>query len=629
MKLIIFGHNGWIGGSVLNLVKQLRINYVLTDARADDKEAVEQLFQKEQPTHVFSLIGRTSGTHNGKVYQTIDYLEQKGRIFENVRDNLFSPVVLAILCKKYNIHLTYMGTGCIFSYDDDHSIENQNGFNENSKPNFFGSGYSTVKGFTDQIMHLFEDTVLNLRIRMPISADVNPKNFITKISRYEKICSISNSMTVLDELLPMALDMMQKNITGTMNLTNPGAISHNEILQMYKEIVDPNFTWKNFTIEEQAKILDAGRSNNFLDTTRLQTLYPQVKNISDSVRDTLHQMKVHVDSTKTALPKVNLLVTGGCGFIGSNFINIMAKRYSNYHFVNIDCLHYCANEFNVDDSIRKSTRYTFINDRIQDTDLVQILEKNSVDYVIHFAAQSHVDNSFTDQMSFIDDNIVATYKLLEASRIYGKLKKFLHVSTDEVYGDYNTLDSTELTRLQPTNPYSATKASAEMMVMAYASSFKLPIVISRGNNCFGQSQHLEKLLPKFIKLLSENKKCTIHGSGTNTRTFIHVDDTVDAFDVILQKGIIGEIYNIGSYDRKSIVDLTKTLIIKIKKTDNPDDWIEFIPDRPHNDKHYNINFDKLMALGWYPKVSFDKGIDQVINWYIKSFKSDKNYVCDC
>tara|TARA_X000000950_G_C13615718_1_gene537223 strand:- start:216 stop:749 length:534 start_codon:yes stop_codon:yes gene_type:complete len=169
------------------------------------------------------------------------------------------------------------------------------GFTEESLPNFFGSGYSVVKGFTDELMHLFDDSVLNLRIRMPITDILNPRNFITKITTYEYICSIPNAMTVLDELLPYALDMAKNNKTGTINLTNPGLISHNEILEMYKEIVDPTFTWKNFTPEEQAKILAADRSNNCLDTTKLSSIYPEIKNIKESVRDTLIRMKSKLD----------------------------------------------------------------------------------------------------------------------------------------------------------------------------------------------------------------------------------------------------------------------------------------------------------------------------------------------
>jgi 3,5-epimerase/4-reductase len=197
-----------------------------------------------------------------------------------------------MICSKQNIHYTYLGTGCIFKFDEEHPFgKEKNGFREDSQPNFFGSSYSIVKGFTDKLMHLFEDNVLNLRIRMPITGEKNGRNFITKIATYEKVCSVPNSMSVLPELLPYVLEMMKHKITGTMNLTNPGLISHNEILEMYKEIVDPSFEWKNFSMEEQRAILAADRSNNYLDTSKLEALFPRIDNIKVAVRKCLIDYK--------------------------------------------------------------------------------------------------------------------------------------------------------------------------------------------------------------------------------------------------------------------------------------------------------------------------------------------------
>ena len=297
MKVLIYGDKGWIGGMMCSILQKNNIEFVKSKCRANNKQEVEKELLSVQPTHVMSFIGRTHGIIGDKKYTTIDYLEQPGKIVENVRDNLFSPIVLSLLCKKHNMHFTYLGTGCIFKYDEDHPHGNEEtGFNEESLPNFFGSGYSVVKGFTDELMHLFDDSVLNLRIRMPITDELNPRNFITKITTYEYICSIPNAMTVLDELLPYVLDMAKKKLTGTINLTNPGLVSHNEILEMYKDIVDPSFTWKNFSPEEQSKILAADRSNNCLDTTKLSTMYPKIKNIKESVKDTLIRMKQNLDN---------------------------------------------------------------------------------------------------------------------------------------------------------------------------------------------------------------------------------------------------------------------------------------------------------------------------------------------
>jgi 3,5-epimerase/4-reductase len=289
MKVLIYGGNGWIGNQVIELLVNHEV--IKGHARAENIEELEKEIIMYNPTHIMSFIGRTHGTVGDKLYTTIDYLEQEGKIRENVRDNLYSPVVLAILASRHKIHFTYMGTGCIFEYDESHPFGlPDNGFTEYSTPNFFGSGYSVVKGYTDKLMHMYEDSVLNIRIRMPITTDYNSRNFITKIVNYEKICSVPNSMSVLPELLPLMIDMAEKKITGTINLTNPGLISHNEILTMYREIVDPDFTWENFTVEEQKKILAAGRSNNYLDTGKLQALYPEVLDIKSAVSKCLKSM---------------------------------------------------------------------------------------------------------------------------------------------------------------------------------------------------------------------------------------------------------------------------------------------------------------------------------------------------
>lgn len=261
-------------------------------ARADHEVDVEAELASVRPDRILCFIGRT----HGPGYSTIDYLEQKGKLVENVRDNLYSPLVLALLGKKYGIHVTYLGTGCIFSNTDGESA-----FTEESLPNFFGSGYSTVKGFTDRLMRFFSDSTLNLRIRMPIVGYHHPRNFITKITSYERVCSIPNSMTVLSDMIPIIIDMATRNVTGTINLTNPGTISHNEILDLYKKYVDSEFTWKNFTLEEQAQILLSGRSNNELDTSRLRTLYPDVPSIRDSVERLLQSW---ITDANTDCPKL-------------------------------------------------------------------------------------------------------------------------------------------------------------------------------------------------------------------------------------------------------------------------------------------------------------------------------------
>ena len=615
MNILIYGHRGWIGNQFIDILKKQSIPFNTGKVRVNNINEIEKEILDSNPTHIISFIGRTHGSIGDKKYTTIDYLEQEGKLYENVRDNLFSPFVLAEICSRKNIHYTYLGTGCIFKYDDKHPFgEEINGFTEDSTPNFFGSSYSIVKGFTDKIMKLYENNVLNLRIRMPITGAENPRNFITKIVNYEKVCSVPNSMTVLPELLPCVVDMMKKSITGTMNLTNPGLVCHNEILEMYKEIVNPYFSWKNFTQEEQRSILAADRSNNFLETTKLTQLYPEIKNIKDSVREQLIKYKDTIQQNN-----INLLITGGCGFIGSNFINYYFPKNKISKIVNVDAMYYCANETNIDETIRNSNKYVFVKGNICSSDLIDdVLKEYNITHVIHFAAQSHVQNSFEDSLIFTQDNILGTHTLLESCRKYGKIQRFIHVSTDEVYGEsMNSVDEkhkTEHSILCPTNPYAATKAGAELIAQSYNHSYKMPIIITRGNNVYGPNQYPEKLIPKFIKLLKDGKKVTIQGNGTAVRSFLHAYDTATAFETILEKGNIGEIYNIGCDEKMeySVMDIAKILIKLIKNTDKYDEWIEYIADRPFNDQRYYISNKKLKDLGWSIKKSFIESISEII-----------------
>jgi dTDP-glucose 4,6-dehydratase len=613
MFVLVYGGNGWIGSQFVKLLDQEHIEYVIGKSRIDHNNDVINEVKTINPTHVVSFIGRTHGKIGDKTYSTIDYLEEEGKLVENIRDNLYSPLILADICREHNIHYTYLGTGCIFKYDDEHPFGKEiNGFTSSDLPNFFGSSYSIVKGFTDRLMGLYSNHVLNLRIRMPITDEKNPRNFITKITKYEKICSVPNSMTVLPELLPLVIDMMKKRTTGTINFTNPGLVSHNEILEMYKEIVDPKFKWSNFSQEEQRKILAADRSNNYLDTTPLHSYYPNILHIKDSVRQILVEYK------KSLPTKPNLLITGGCGFIGSNFINNYFPKNKVHKLVNVDAMYYCANEENVDKNIRSDANYIFMKGNICDYQFIEkILKEYEITHIIHFAAQSHVQNSFDDSIQFTYDNILGTHTLLESCKKYGKIEKFIHVSTDEVYGEsMNTIEETHKTEhsiLCPTNPYAATKAGAELLAQSYNHSFKMPIIITRGNNVYGPNQYPEKLIPRFIQLLKENKKVTIQGDGSNVRAFLHANDTASAFETILENGTVGEIYNIGCDDQMeySVLEIAKILIKMIKNTDNYDEWIEYVEDRPFNDKRYYISNQKLKDLGWEIKENFMESLQKL------------------
>ena len=315
----------------------------------------------------------------------------------------------------------------------------------------------------------------------------------------------------------------------------------------------------------------------------------------------------------------NLLITGGCGFIGSNFINYIFDR-TDYNIINLDAMYYCASENNIKEEIRNNNRYKLIKGNLCSYDLVRhIINDYQIDYVIHFAAQSHVQNSFEDSLQYTKDNIEGTHTLLEVCRKYKNIKKFIHVSTDEVYGESMIEEDenkkTENSILCPTNPYAATKAGAELIAQSYYHSFKMPIIITRGNNVYGPNQYPEKLIPRFIELLRDNKKVTIQGDGSNIRAFLHSHDVARAFEIILEKGKIGEIYNIGSDENQeyTVLQVAKLLIEKIKNTKDYNEWITYIEDRPFNDKRYYISNQKIKDLGWSIDIDFEDGINELLN----------------
>jgi len=295
------------------------------------------------------------------------------------------------------------------------------------------------------------------------------------------------------------------------------------------------------------------------------------------------------------------LVTGGCGFIASNFLNIMKEKYPEINFVNIDKMDYCSNIHNVKPGVAKFIQHNLCNSGI----LQKLIQEYKFDYVFHFAAQSHVDNSFVSPLGFTMDNTYGTHVLVEMCRRHVPNVEFIHFSTDEVYGESKTdepfMENTGV--LRPTNPYSASKAAAEMIVRSYIESFGMNIKVIRCNNVYGPNQYPEKLIPKFIRLLKEGKKCTIHGvnSANVKRAFMHVNDVVDAVETVWKKGKSGEVYNIASDDELTVMDVTKLIIKTLKNTEDYDEWIEYVEDRPFNDQRYYICAKKLKALGWSQK----------------------------
>ncbi len=310
----------------------------------------------------------------------------------------------------------------------------------------------------------------------------------------------------------------------------------------------------------------------------------------------------------------NILITGGCGFIGSHFTELLSDRYPDYNLVVYDKFDYCATQKNLESCVR---RIQIIKGDICDFDRVtNTIKENDIDTIVHFAAQSHVDSSFGNSLSFTHNNTYGTHVLLEASRKTNIIKRFIYVSTDEVYGETSVDKMEGLTEdgsvLKPTNPYSAAKAGAEMMCYAYINSYKFPIIITRGNNVYGPRQHVEKLIPKIITYIQDKKNLPIHGEGTAIRSFLYVKDVANAFDIILHHGEINEIYNIGTDRERDVMSVVEDICDKMEYSKS---HIQHVEDRLFNDRRYFIGVDKLHKLGWKENTPWAQGLEETIKWF--------------
>eukprot|EP00466_Bigelowiella_natans_P004736 jgi/Bigna1/54005/estExt_Genewise1Plus.C_270076 len=313
-----------------------------------------------------------------------------------------------------------------------------------------------------------------------------------------------------------------------------------------------------------------------------------------------------------------VLITGAAGFIASNVAIRLVKNHPSIMFIILDKLDYCANVKNLE-PVKECKNFKFVKGDILSTDLVNLLVKQyKIDTIYHFAAQTHVDNSFGNSLTFTRNNVLGTHTLLECWRANQEIvKRFIHVSTDEVYGENKEPEKgqAEKSMLLPTNPYAASKAAAELLVQSYKHSFKIPAIITRGNNVYGPRQYPEKLIPKFIYRMERKQKLCVHGKGSPRRSYLYVEDAAAAYETVLFKGQIGEIYNVGTKDEISVLEVTKAIIGAYGLKKEEDKWIEFVADRHFNDQRYYISVQKLEELGWKPKVSFEDGIKRTIDWY--------------
>jgi dTDP-glucose 4,6-dehydratase len=306
---------------------------------------------------------------------------------------------------------------------------------------------------------------------------------------------------------------------------------------------------------------------------------------------------------------MKLLVTGGCGFIGSNFIRAILKKHPNYSIINLDKLTYAGNPENLKD-IEKNKNYEFVKGDVCDEKIVESLVKKC-DIIVHFAAESHVDRSIEDPSVFAKTNFLGTYFLLEAAKKY-KIKKFIYISTDEVYGSIKEGSFSETDILKPSSPYSSSKAGADLLSMSYFITYGLPVIITRSSNNFGPCQYPEKLIPLFITNLMEGKRVPVYGTGMNVRDWIYVIDNCDAIDFVMHNGKLGEIYNIGGGNEKPNIEITKLILKDLEKDERS---IEYVKDRLGHDFRYSLDCDKINELGWKPRYNFEAAMNETISWY--------------
>ncbi|WP_226670488.1 dTDP-glucose 4,6-dehydratase [Metabacillus litoralis] len=310
-----------------------------------------------------------------------------------------------------------------------------------------------------------------------------------------------------------------------------------------------------------------------------------------------------------------ILVTGGAGFIGGNFVQYMVNKYYNYDIYNLDLLTY-AGDLTKHHIIQNKSNYHFIKADIADSEAINILfSQEKFDFVVHFAAESHVDRSITDPEVFVRTNVLGTQVLLDAAKQAG-ISKFIHVSTDEVYGELEfdpTTYFSEDTPLQPSSPYSASKAASDLLVHAYNKTYGLPINITRCSNNYGPYHFPEKLIPLTISRILNGQKVPVYGDGKNIRDWLHVNDHCTAIDLVMHEGVNGEVYNVGGHNERTNLEVVKTIIKTLGKSE---ELIDFVEDRLGHDKRYAIDPTKLVNLGWKPTYTFDTGIAQTIQWYL-------------
>ena len=618
-RWLVFGGRGFVGGQVVERLRAAGQVVLEANRRVGSLQDAQAEIARTAPDRIVCALGRT----HTATCPSIDGLEDPAAWPDLVLANHHAPIWIAQAAG--DVHVLYLGTGCIFTGG---ALE----YVEETLPNFFGSAYSRVKALTDAVLGV-RDNVLVARIRMPVADEDGPRDLLCKLWSYPVICDEGvNSVTVLSDILPALLCLAAERVVGVYNAVNPQPLTHPEILAIFAEHAGRRHEHKVVASPEGLG-LKAARSRCALSAAKLQRALAEA---SPQTR-ALYRASAALPTSSEALARVarlraptpphpppaehggasTILVTGGCGFIGSHFVRKWLDAHPDSHaIVNVDCLDEAsgAKVSNVDARLPRY-EHLWLDLTMGDSApaLARIMTERSVRAIVHFAAKTHVDDSFDGDLSvkYTMTNVVGTHNLLEAARRYGRLDMFLHVSTDEVYGDSSQEGASEESTLQPTNPYAASKAAAEMLVKAYQHSLGLPCSIVRLNNVYGPRQDLSKVIPRFCVLAARGDALPLHGGGGAKRCFIHAADACSAIALVLAAGRPGEVYNVGGGRELTVLELAKA----INALAGSEGGVASVEDRPYNDQRYLLNDSKLRKMGWHPGVPFEEGLAETFASY--------------
>lgn len=660
-KVLVYGATGLVGKHVVKALKSWRDTEVVRSSCRLSKHGIPEYSRELDAVRPDGLVIAAGLTGRPNV----DWCEDHKDLVYVI--NVEATLDLITCCKARGVPVVFFSTGCIYDYGDN---PERASFTENDLPNFTGSFYSWSKSKLEDLLleQGLLDLVLVCRLRMPIQQDHDPRNLLDKLLNYRNIVSDRpNSMSVLEEIVPTCLKLgLEHRCFGYLNAVNPEPLTHKEIVGLYTEIVNPFHRDSNFVTSDDITVraLKGRRSNCKLATRKIEALCTKYglekpSSLSQAIRNIFAGWK---------LDKV-CIITGAAGFIGSHvlekFLSEPPSEIDSY--IVVDNLSYAGSRNNMYDAVR-SARFEPVVEIVEDGECLELIGYNrttgvrvyfanidisddtqvhkldtlifkrttsKVKLIAHFAAQTHVDRSFRNSTTFTKTNVLGTHNLLEFALRHDK-PLFLHVSTDEVHG---TVDDDILLRtsepyaiLDPTNPYAATKAAAEMLVRSYGHSYKIPYVITRCNNVYGPRQFPEKLVPTAIDRWSKGLPLEVHGDGTSKRHFLYVKDAADAFHrianymlgtkdtgVVVQKVVMisGLVHE---FSVNEVVESLKTVpeLASMKKE------VVHVSDRPFNDvRYYSARDDFLWdVLGWKPEVDWMTGLRKTVRSYVPACDDD-------